>query len=96
MALLLILLKDKSYSFNLNKNIQTLIELIITNIAIASVEINPPIKPSNVFFGDNSINYVLPKSLPKIYAKISLVITSIAGIIIQIIPSYRLIIIEET
>lgn len=38
--------------------------LIFTNIAIAKVEINPPMNPSIVFFGDNSISYVRPNNLP--------------------------------
>jgi len=38
--------------------------IIFTNIAIAKVEINPPMNPSIVFFGDNSISYVRPNNLP--------------------------------
>jgi hypothetical protein len=43
------------------------------------VQINPPMNPSNVLLGERDINYVFPKSFPKIYANISLVTTKRAG-----------------
>lgn len=39
----------------------------------------PPMNPSHVFLGDKSINLVLPKQIPKMYAKMSLVMTSMLG-----------------
>ena len=47
---------------------------------------NPPIKPSQVLFGDKSISLVFPNILPKMYAKMSFVMTSIAGKINQTKP----------
>ena len=38
-----------------------------------------PMKPSQVFFGDNFIRGVLPKKNPKKYAAISLMAISVAG-----------------
>jgi hypothetical protein len=45
-----------------------------------NVEMNPPINPSNVLFGDSEISWVLPKSFPKTYANMSLVTTKRQGI----------------
>lgn len=50
------------------------------------LEINPPINPSQVFFGDSSMSFLFPKKNPKIYAKISLLITKMQGVINQISP----------
>jgi len=63
--------------------------------AITRVEKKPPINPSQVFLGDNSVSLVLPNKLPKIYAKISFAITSNAGKMNQQIPSYILFRIED-
>lgn len=50
------------------------------------VDIKPPIKPSHVFLGDKAIKGVLPKSLPKIYANVSLIVTKLIYNKNQIIP----------
>jgi len=51
---------------------------------------NPPMNPSHVLFGDNSISLVLPNILPKTYANMSFVMTSIAGKINHTNPVYKL------
>lgn len=44
-----------------------------------TVEIPPPIKPSQVFFGDNFINGVRPKKKPNIYAITSFMTIILTG-----------------
>lgn len=44
-----------------------------------TVEIPPPIKPSQVFFGDNFINGVRPKKKPNIYAITSFITIILTG-----------------
>ena len=46
-----------------------------------TVEIPPPIKPSQVFFGDNFINGVHPKKKPNIYAITSFMTIILTGTI---------------
>lgn len=60
-----------------------------------NVDMHPPINPSHVFFGDNSISLVLPKLTPKIYAKMSFVITNEHGNMNHTIPSNMFIVITE-
>lgn len=60
---------------------------IFTIKATKSVERRPPINPSQVFFGESSINRVFPKKKPKIYAKVSFEMTKMQGKINQITPS---------
>jgi hypothetical protein len=50
------------------------------------LEKNPPKNPSHVFLGERSINFVLPISMPNIYANISLQITNNAGVMNHINP----------
>jgi hypothetical protein len=50
----------------------------------------PPTNPSTVFLGDNLIRGVRPIKNPKMYAQISLAITSDAGKKNQIRPSKML------
>lgn len=45
---------------------------IITKNPKKTVDIAPPIKPSQVFFGESCIRGVLPKKKPNMYAIISL------------------------
>lgn len=52
---------------------------IITKKAETIVVTDAPMNPSQVFFGDNLINGVLPKKNPKKYAAISLITISVAG-----------------
>ena len=47
----------------------------LTKYASTKVESMPPIKPSQVFFGESLISGVFPKQIPKTYAMISLVMT---------------------
>jgi len=53
------------------------------------VESIPPINPSQVFFGDNSMSLVFPKKNPKIYAKVSLAMINKIGTQNQIYPEYK-------
>lgn len=46
-----------------------------------TVEIPPPIKPSQVFFGDSFINGVRPKKNPNIYAITSFMTIILTGTI---------------
>lgn len=50
----------------------------------------PPMNPSHVLFGESSMSLVLPKSFPKMYAKISLTMTRRAGKMNQTMPLYKL------
>lgn len=50
-----------------------------TNKPSKTVEIPPPIKPSQVFFGDNLIKGVLPKKKPNIYAITSFITIILTG-----------------
>lgn len=52
--------------------------MLTTNAEIIVVK-DAPMKPSQVFFGDNLIKGVLPKKNPKKYAAISLMAISVAG-----------------
>ena len=52
---------------------------LITNNPSITVEIPPPIKPSQVFFGDNFINGVRPKKKPNIYAITSFMTIILTG-----------------
>jgi len=46
-----------------------------------TVEIPPPMNPSQVFFGDNFINGVRPKKKPNIYAITSFITIILTGTI---------------
>ncbi len=63
--------------YNFSENFVFKISYTIT--AKIMVQIKPPMNPSNVLLGERDINYVFPKSFPKIYANISLVTTKRAG-----------------
>lgn len=54
-------------------------QAILTTNAEKIVVIDAPMKPSQVFFGDNLINGVRPKKKPKKYAAMSLMTISEAG-----------------
>lgn len=54
------------------------IKMLTTNADMIVVT-EAPMNPSQVFFGDNLINGVLPKKNPKKYAAISLITISVAG-----------------
>lgn len=70
------------------KNKQTIkyLYLNLTQNDAIKVEKQPPINPSHVFLGDNSINGVLPNVTPNIYANISFVMTKEHGKINHTIP----------
>lgn len=52
---------------------------MLTTNAEMIVVTDAPMKPSQVFFGDNLIKGVLPKKNPKKYAAISLMAIRVAG-----------------
>lgn len=79
--------EDKSSTDYLVRNKQTNMNNNYTQNEAIKVEKQPPMNPSHVFFGDNSINGVLPNETPKIYAIISLVITKEHGKINQTMPN---------
>ena len=78
----------KSNTDYLKGNKRTNIKGYDTQNEATNVEKQPPMNPSQVFFGDNSINGVFPNDTPKIYAMISLVMTREHGKINQTIPFF--------
>lgn len=66
----------------------------LTSMPKTMVMIQPPTNPSTVFLGDNLIRGVLPQKKPKMYAQISLAMTSETGRKNQIRPSKILLIMK--
>jgi hypothetical protein len=52
---------------------------LLTKNANTKVDSMPPINPSHVFLGESLISGVLPKAIPKRYAKISFTMTHNCG-----------------